>query len=82
MQKQKILDRIKKVFQTNVANTSDLSDVYLGIHFKKIVSLDSLALLRIMVALEKEFKIKFDLDSLGEVFRDIHTIETYILSKE
>jgi len=82
MSKQKIIERIKKVFAAHMGSASDLADVYSGVRFKRIASLDSLVLLRIMVALEKEFKMKFDLDSLEKVFNDIHAIEAYILSKE
>lgn len=77
-----IIDEVKKIFKDNVGEKSDLAKIYSGEPLKKISVIDSLAMLNIVVALEKKFNIKFNIASLDEVFNDINSISDYIISKK
>lgn len=45
---------------------------------RAVSAIDSLATLRIMVALENEFKLKFEVANLEETFHSVETLVRYI----
>ena len=72
-----VINQIRECFQKELRN--DLSELSNQEQLKDVAMIDSLVLFKIMVELENRFKIKFDIDSLEEVFHTIDTIAEYII---
>lgn len=72
-------EKIIKIFKDNIEEDVELD-------FKKPLKdmsfIDSLAILNILVALEKEFEVSFDLEDLDDVFIDMQSIKEYIVANQ
>lgn len=71
-------ERIKEVFQRFITDETELDAIFQGVPILTAVSIDSLALVHLVTELEKEFGIRFELDTLEQVFENIHTLEAYL----
>lgn len=73
----KVLEVIREV----LGEGADLTGMDPNTPLNEVSAIDSLSALRIMVALENRFRIKFDLDSLDETFHSVGTLARYIEAK-
>lgn len=74
--------KITQIFKDNVS--SDIRDEELSFSkpIKDMSFLDSLAVLNIVVALEKELNVSFELDNLDQAFKDINSVKDYIIKNK
>lgn len=82
MDRKTVVEQVKKIFKDNISEEADLAQIYSGKKLSEISTVDSLAMLTVLVAIEKKFNIKFNINSLEEVFKDINSISDYIISKQ
>lgn len=72
-------ERIKKIILENI--DADVSEKELD--FSKPIAemsfIDSLSILNILVALEKEFNVSLEVDSIDAVFTTLNNVKQYIL---
>ena len=74
-------ERIKNVIQRFVTNEAELNAIFQGEPILESVSIDSLAVVHMVTDLEKEFGIRFDLDTVEQVFDSVATLETFLTGK-
>ena len=71
-------ERIKDVIQRFVTNEAELNAIFQGEPILESVSIDSLAVVHMVTDLEKEFGIRFELETVEQVFESIATLETFL----
>ena len=74
-------ERIKNVIQRFVTNEAELNAIFQGEPILESVSIDSLAVVHMVTDLEKEFGIRFELETVEQVFESIATLETFLTGK-
>jgi acyl carrier protein len=74
--------RLLDVIRRYVIDADELSAVEAGKPFLSATSLDSLAMMTLIVEIEKAFAIRFDLDTLEQTFETLDTIEAYLAGAE
>lgn len=70
--------KVAEVIQGVLGPEAELAGLDPKTPLKAVSAMDSLAALRIMVALENEFKLKFEAANLEETFHSVETIARYI----
>ncbi|MFA5193103.1 MAG: acyl carrier protein [Verrucomicrobiia bacterium] len=70
--------KVAEVIQEVLGPETELAGLDPKTPLKAVSAIDSLAALRIMVALENEFKLKFEAANLEETFHSVETITRYI----
>ena len=73
--------RVVEVFRKVLGEKTGFSASDLKRPLKEVSTMDSLSALRIMVAIENEFRLKFDLDNLEEAFHSVESIARYIQAR-
>ena len=74
-----IADRIKRVFIETVSPGLSQEALLFTQRLDEVAGLDSIALLEFVVALEKEFRFKFEREQLRlELLRDLDGLTSYI----
>lgn len=71
-------DRIKLVIQRFVKDEAEFNAISRGEQILETVSIDSLTVVHMVTDLEKEFGIRFELDTLEQVFESINTLENFL----
>jgi acyl carrier protein len=71
-------EKIRAVFQRFITDESEMDAIFRGVPILTAVSIDSLALVHLVTELEKEFGIRFDLDTVEQVFENIHSLEAFL----
>lgn len=74
-------ERIKDVIQRFVTNEAELNALFQGEPILESVSIDSLAIVHMVTDLEKEFGIRFELETIEQVFDSIATLEAFLTGK-
>jgi len=72
------LDRIREVLKQYVTDAAELDAVFRGEPIMEATSVDSLTMVHIVTDLEKAFGIRFDLDSIEQVFHDVHSLAAFL----
>jgi acyl carrier protein len=70
--------RLLEVIRRYVVNSDEMAAVEMGQPFLSATSLDSLAMLTVIVEIEKAFDTRFDLDTLEQTFETLDTIAAYL----
>jgi acyl carrier protein len=70
--------RLLDVIRRYVLDADELAALAAGKPFLSATSLDSLAMMTLIVEIEKAFGIRFDLDTLEQTFETLDTIEAYL----
>lgn len=70
--------RLLDVIRRYVIDPDELAAVEAGTPFLSATTLDSLAMMTVIVEIEKAFGIRFDLDTLEETFQTLDTIAAYV----
>lgn len=70
--------RVTEVIQEVLGAGVDLAAVDPKTPLKEVSVIDSLSALRVMVALEKEFKLKFESADLEQAFHSIESLARYV----
>lgn len=76
-----IEDKIKQIIRANIDRDVTDADIDFSRPIKDIAFFDSLTVLNILVAIEKEFNISFDLKDIDDVFTSFNSVKDYIISK-
>ena len=72
--------QIQKIFSKFITDKNELDAVSRGEAILVAVSIDSLAMVHMIMEFEKEFGIRFDPDTLEQIFENQSTLLTYIAS--
>lgn len=70
-----VLQRIEEVLARHIADGAQLAKIMEGRPLKNHSAIDSIVLLNIMLDLEKEFQIAFDVETFEEAFVDVRSLE-------
>jgi acyl carrier protein len=73
-----IKDRLREVFQRFVTEESELDAVFSGKPILTALSIDSLTLLNLVNQLERDFDVRFEYETIENVFEDIHTLAAFL----
>jgi len=73
-------DEVREVFKTVVGDAKAVEGVGDDTPLEDVIMIDSLVLLKAMVALEEKFKVKFE-GNVEEILSNIGTIAAYIDSR-
>ena len=71
-------ERIKTILRRYVADDAELDAVFRGEPILTVASIDSLAMVHLVVDLEKEFGVRFDHETIERVFENIHTLAAFL----
>jgi acyl carrier protein len=80
-EEQKVLDRIRMVFQAFVTEESELEAVFRGKPILTALSVDSLTMVTLVTELEKVFDVRFDYETIELDFQDIHSLSAFLSGK-
>ena len=72
------VDRIERIFKQFVTEDSEMSAVLQGEPILVATSMDSLAIVHLVTELEKEFSIRFELETLEQTFENINTLKFFL----
>ncbi len=72
------LDRIREVLKRYVTEETELDAVFRGEPIMVATSVDSLTMVHIVTELEKAFGARFDLDTIEQVFHDVHNLAAFL----
>ena len=72
--------RLLEVIRRYVIDRDELDDLEAGKPFLTSTSLDSLAMMTVIIEIEKTFGIRFDLDTLEHTFENLDTIAAYLMA--
>jgi acyl carrier protein len=70
--------RLLEVISRYVVDAEELAAVEAGQPFLSATSLDSLAMMTLIVEIEKAFVVRFDLNTLEETFETLDTVAAYV----
>jgi acyl carrier protein len=70
--------RLVEVISRYVIDEEELAAVEAGKPFLSATSLDSLAMMTLIVEIEKAFVMRFDLNTLEETFETLDTVAAYV----
>ena len=74
-------DRITGVLRRYVTDEAELAAVIGGASFQTALSIDSLTMVHLVTDLENEFGIRFQPDSIEQVFENIDTLAAFLGGK-
>ena len=74
--------KIIQIFRDNISGDISKPQLSFSQPIKDMSFLDSLSVLNIVVALEKEFNVSFELDNLDQAFKDINSVKDYIIKNK
>jgi acyl carrier protein len=67
-------ERLRVLFARFVTDEAELDAVFSGAPILETVSIDSLALVHMMAAIETEFGCRFDLSTIDRAFSDVDAL--------
>jgi len=70
--------RLRAVLGRFVIEPAELDAAFAGAPFLETVSLDSMALLRLVVVLEQEYGVRFDEGSMDRAFADVESLLAFV----
>ena len=70
--------RIRTIFNHFVTDEAELEAVFRGEPILTAASIDSLAMVHLVTELEKEFDVRFDYETIEQVFENIHTLAAFL----
>lgn len=73
-----LTDRIQQVLRRYVEDDAEMQAVLRGEPILTALSVDSLTMVHIVSEIEKEFAIRFDPETIEEVFEDINTLAAFL----
>lgn len=73
-ERQTDLARLRAVFKDYVTESAELDAIFNGAPLLETVSIDSMTLVHLIVAIEKEFSVRFDETSTEQAFTNIESL--------
>jgi acyl carrier protein len=75
-------ERLKQIFERFVTNSVELEAVSRGEPFLATLSIDSLTLVHMISEIEKEFSVRFDVETLDGAFVDFPTLLAFLAEQQ
>jgi acyl carrier protein len=73
--------RLRAVFEQFVADATELDAVFAGAPIIEAVSIDSITLVFLVTAIEKEFSVRFDYRSIEESFANVDSLLAFLCGR-
>jgi acyl carrier protein len=70
--------RLRSLLERFVADRAELDAVFAGAPLLATLSIDSITLVHIVMTLEKEYSVRFELDSMDAAFADITSLLAFL----
>jgi acyl carrier protein len=70
--------RLRAIFNQYVPASAELDAIFNGAPLLETVSIDSITLIHLIVAIEKEFAVRFDETSMDQAFSNIDSLLKFI----